>query len=106
MNLGRLNTAAIIELGEYVCEVRSKQYSKLENLKSFDEFLTKRFHDSRRKAYYLMAIHENWSKIPKPRLREVGWSEAMDRVKAMRKGVLFISSYKILAKFCPMQRRN
>jgi hypothetical protein len=48
-----------VELGEYLCEVRAKQYWRLENLKSFDEFLVKRFVDSRRKAYYLMAIHES-----------------------------------------------
>ena len=51
--------ARFVELGEYLCEVRSKQYWRLEKLKSFDEFLEKRFTDSRRKAYYLMAIHEN-----------------------------------------------
>ena len=28
-------------------------------MKSFDEFLERRFPDSRRKAYYLMAIHEH-----------------------------------------------
>ena len=48
-----------VELGEYLCEVRAKQYWRLENLKSFDEFLEKRFAESRRKAYYLMAIHAN-----------------------------------------------
>jgi hypothetical protein len=42
-----------VELGEYLCEVRAKQYWRLEKLKSFDEFLEKRFADSRRKAYYL-----------------------------------------------------
>ena len=47
-----------VELGEYLCEVRSKQYWRLERLNSFDEFLAKRFPESRRKAYYLMAIHE------------------------------------------------
>ena len=31
----------------------------LKNLKSFDEFLTRRFPESRRKAYYLMSIHEH-----------------------------------------------
>jgi len=51
--------AFFVELGEYLCEVRSKQYWRLERLKSFDDFLAKRFPDSRRKAYYLMAIHEN-----------------------------------------------
>src|ERR1700691_6641002 len=35
-----------IELGEFLCEVRAKQYRRLENLKSFDEFLEKRFGDS------------------------------------------------------------
>ena len=40
-----------VELGEYLCEVRTKQHWRLENLKSFEEFLEKRFPDSRRKAY-------------------------------------------------------
>jgi hypothetical protein len=61
-----------VELGQYLCEVRSGQYWRLENLTSFDEFLEKRFPESRRKAYYLMAIHERLIRIPKPRLREVG----------------------------------
>jgi len=51
--------ARFVELGQYLCEVRAGQYWRLENLKSFDEFLEKRFPESRRKAYYLMAIHEN-----------------------------------------------
>src|ERR1017187_7413406 len=45
-----------VELGRYLCEVRA---GRLENLKSFDEFLAKRFPESRRKAYYLMSIHEH-----------------------------------------------
>jgi hypothetical protein len=43
--------ARFVELGEYLCEARAKQFWGLENLKSFDEFLRKRFPDSRRKAY-------------------------------------------------------
>src|SRR6266849_2748658 len=74
-----------VELGEYLCEVRSKQYWRLEKLKPFDEFLEKRFPESRRKAYYLMAIHENLTKIPKQQLREVGWSKAIELVKVARK---------------------
>jgi hypothetical protein len=77
--------ARFVELVEYLCEVRSKQYWRLEKLKSFDEFLVKRFPDSRRKAYYLMAIHENLTKIPKQQLREVGWSKATELVKVARK---------------------
>ena len=53
-----------VDLGRYLCEVRAGQYWRLENLKSFDEFLEKRFPESRRKAYYLMAIHENLTQIP------------------------------------------
>ena len=74
-----------VELGEYLCEVRAKQYWRLENLKSFDEFLEKRFVDSRRKAYYLMAIHEKLTRIPKRDLQLVGWSKATELVKVARK---------------------
>jgi hypothetical protein len=77
--------ARFVELGEYLCEVRSKQYWRLEKLRSFDEFLAKRFPESRRKAYYLMAIHENLTKIPKQQLREVGWSKATELVRVARK---------------------
>src|ERR1039458_565712 len=48
-----------VELGRYLCEVRAGQYWRMENLKSFDEFLARRFPESRRKAYYLMSIHEH-----------------------------------------------
>ena len=74
-----------VELGEHLCEVRSKQYWRLEKLRSFEEFLGKRFPESRRKAYYLMAIHENLTRIPKPQLREVGWSKAVELVKVARR---------------------
>ena len=75
----------LVELGEYLCEVRAKQYWRLERLKSFDEFLEKRFPESRRKAYYLMAIHENLKRVPKQQLREVGWSKAVELVKVARR---------------------
>jgi hypothetical protein len=74
-----------VELGECLCEVRSNQYWRLEKLKSFDEFLERRFPGSRRKAYYLMAIHENLTRIPKHVLREVGWSKAAELVKVARR---------------------
>ena len=74
-----------VELGEYLCEVRSRQYWRLEKLSSFEEFLERRFPESRRKAYYLMAIHENLTRIPKPELREVGWSKAVELVKVARR---------------------
>ncbi len=74
-----------VDLGRYLCETRAGQYWRMENLKSFDEFLEKRFPESRRKAYYLMAIHENLTRIPKPRLREVGWSKAAEMAKVARR---------------------
>jgi len=74
-----------VELGEYLCEVRAKQYWRSEKLKSFDEFLEKRFADSRRKAYYLMAIHEHLTRIPKHELQKVGWSKATELVKVARR---------------------
>jgi len=82
-----------VELGRYLCEVRSGQYWRLDNLKSFDEFLEKRFPESRRKAYYLMAIHEHLPRIPKPELREVGWTKATELAKiARREGQRFESA--------------
>src|ERR1700720_1954948 len=52
-----------VDLGRYLCEVRAGQYWRLENLTSFDEFLARRFPESRRKAYYLLAIHEHLTRI-------------------------------------------
>jgi hypothetical protein len=74
-----------VELGQYLCEARTGQYWRLENLKSFDDFLEKRFPQSRRKAYYLTAIHESLTKIPKQRLREIGWRKAAEMVKVARR---------------------
>src|SRR5437868_15454202 len=51
-----------VELGRYLCEARAGQYWRLETLKSFDDFLERRFPESRRKAYYLMSIHEHLPK--------------------------------------------
>ena len=74
-----------VDLGRYLCEVRAGQYWRLDNLSSFDEFLEKRFPESRRKAYYLMAIHEHLPQISKPDLQLVGWSKAAELVKVARR---------------------
>ena len=74
-----------VDLGRYLCEVRSGQYWRVDKLKSFDEFLEKKFPESRRKAYYVMAIHENLPRIPKRELREVGWTKARELVKVARR---------------------
>src|SRR5246500_2880824 len=70
-----------VELGRYLCEVRAGQYWRLENLKSFDEFLERRFPETRRKAYYLMAIHEHPAPEPRKGLGQVGWTKEWSEPK-------------------------
>ena len=79
-----------VELGRYLCEVRAGQYWRVEKLKSFDEFLTRRFPESRRKAYYLMSIHEHLPPQARKELKEVGWTKGLELAKvARRDGQLF-----------------
>jgi hypothetical protein len=74
-----------VELGRYLCEVRAGQYWRVDNLHSFDEFLEKRFPESRRKAYYLMAIHERLPRQIHKSLKQVGWTKATDLAKVARR---------------------
>ena len=74
-----------VELGRYLCEVRAGQYWRLDNFSSFDEFLERKFPGSRRKAYYLMAIHEHLPRVPKMELQTVGWAKATDLLRVARK---------------------
>ena len=74
-----------VELGRYLCEVRAGQYWRLENLKSFDEFLERRFRESRRKAYYLMSIHEHLPPQVKKELKEIGWTKGRELAKLARR---------------------
>jgi hypothetical protein len=82
-----------VELGRYLCEVRAGQYWRLENLKSFDEFLARRFPESRRKAYYLMSVHEHLPPQARPDLKEVGWTKGLEVAKvAQSEGQQFDSA--------------
>jgi hypothetical protein len=74
-----------VELGRYLCEVRAGQYWRLENLASFDDFLERRFPESRRKAYYLMSIHEHLPPEAKRELKQVGWSKGLELAKLARR---------------------
>ncbi len=74
-----------VDLGRYLCEVRAGQYWRLENLKSFDEFLERRFPESRRKAYYLMSIHEHLPPQARRELNEVGWTKGLELAKIARR---------------------
>ena len=74
-----------VELGRYLCEVRAGQYWRLERLKSFDEFLERRFSESRRKAYYLMSIHEQLPPQARKELKQVGWTKGLELAKLARR---------------------
>jgi hypothetical protein len=74
-----------VDLGRYLCEVRAGQYWRLENLKSFDEFLSRRFPESRRKAYYLMSIHEHLPPQARKDLKDIGWTKGRELAKIARR---------------------
>jgi hypothetical protein len=73
-----------VELGRYLCEVRAGQYWRLENLSSFDDFLERRFPQSRRKAYYLMSIHEHLPPQARKELKNIGWTKGRELAKLAR----------------------
>src|SRR5512135_333430 len=81
----RVRDTRFVELGRYLCEVRAGQYWRLEKLASFDDFLQRRFPESRRKAYYLMSIHEQLPRQVRNQLKQVGWSKAAELAKVARR---------------------
>jgi len=95
-----------VELGRYLCEVRAGQYWRLGNLKSFDEFLERRFPESRRKAYYLMSIHEHLPRPIRKELKQVGWSKAVELVKVARRDQQRFESATWLHKARSMPREE
>ena len=74
-----------VDLGRYLCEVRAGQYWRVEKLASFDDFLERRFPESRRKAYYLMSIHEHLPPQARRELKEVGWAKGLELAKVARR---------------------
>jgi hypothetical protein len=95
-----------IELGRYLCEVRAGQYWRLEKLASFDDYLARRFPESRRKAYYLMSIHEQLPRHVRSELKQVGWSKAAELAKVARRDPEHFESANWLhkAKTTPTQQ--
>ena len=55
-----------------------------EVVRSFDEFLARRFPESGRKAYYLMSIHEHLPSQARKDLKEVGWTKGLELAKVAR----------------------
>jgi hypothetical protein len=74
-----------VELGRYLCEVRAGQYWRVENVTSFDDFLERRFLGSRRKAYYLMSIHEHLPPEARKELKQLGWTKGLELAKVARR---------------------
>ncbi len=87
-----------VELGKYLCEARAGQYWRLEGLKSFDEFLERRFPESRRKAYYLMSIHEHLPPQVRKDLKQVGWTKGLELAKLARQQGQYFESATWLHK--------
>jgi hypothetical protein len=73
-----------VDLGRYLCEVRAGQYWRLEKLVSFDDFLERRFPQSRRKAYYVMSIHEQLPPEIRKDLKDIGWRKGRELAKLAR----------------------
>jgi hypothetical protein len=65
--------------------VRAGQYRQVEKLASFDDFLELRFPESRRKAYYLMSLHEHLPPEVKRELKQVGWAKGLELAKLARR---------------------
>jgi hypothetical protein len=74
-----------VDLGRYLCEVRAGQYWRVEKLSSFEDFLERRFPESRRKAYYLMSIHEHLPPQVRKELKEIGWTKGRELAKIARR---------------------
>jgi hypothetical protein len=95
-----------VDLGRYLCEVRAGQYWRLENLKSFDEFLARRFPESRRKAYYLMSIHEHLPPQARKELKQVGWTKGLELAKVARRDGQHFESATWLHKAMEMTKEQ
>jgi hypothetical protein len=74
-----------VDLGRYLCEVRVGQYWRVERLACFDDFLERRFPESRRKAYYLMSIHEHLPPQVRKDLKMIGWTKGRELAKIARR---------------------
>jgi hypothetical protein len=95
-----------VELGRYLCEVRAGQYWRLEKLKSFDEFLERRFPESRRKAYYIMSIHEHLPPQARRELKQVGWTKGLELAKLARRDGQDFDCATWLHKACEMPKEE
>ena len=81
----RKETPGLSKMGCYLGEVRAGQYWRVDNVKSFDEFLEGRFSESPRKAHYLMSILKRLPPQTRKELKEVGWTKGLELAKIARR---------------------
>ena len=86
--------------------MRAGQYWRLETLKSFDDFLERRFPESIRKAYYLMSIHEHLPPQARKELKEVGWAKGLELAKLARRDGQHFDCATWLHKACQMPKED
>jgi hypothetical protein len=79
---------------------------RLDNLKSFNEFLERRFPESRRKAYYLMTIHEHLPPQVRKELKQIGWTKGRELAKLARAEGQRFESAPWVDKACSMPREE
>lgn len=84
-NMDQERDTRFVELGRHLREVRTGRCWRLDNLRSFDEFLEKRFPESRPKADYLMAIQEQLPRQIYRDLRQAGRTKAAELVRVARR---------------------
>ena len=63
---------------------RNEERRRMVGYQSFEAYLEEKFPDSRRKAYYLMSIHDHLGQIPAPEIEDLGWSKALELGKVAR----------------------
>ncbi|MEK7280726.1 MAG: hypothetical protein AAB037_00020, partial [Chloroflexota bacterium] len=70
----------------YLCEVRDREHWRLEQgCHNFEEYLARKFPASRRKAYYLMSIHDHLRPFLQQReIDQIGWSKGAELAKVAR----------------------
>ena len=95
-----------VELGRYLCEARAGQYWRVEGLKSFEEFLARKFPESRRKAYYLMSIHENLPPQARKELENLGWAKGIELAKLARRDRQHFACATWLHKATELSKEN
>jgi hypothetical protein len=79
-----------VELGRQLYDVRAGRCWWLAKPKWFDEFLARRFPESRPEAYYLMSIHEHLPPQARREVKETGWTKGLELAKvASRDGQEF-----------------